>query len=696
MDSSVQLDSLDVIISKVDRKLASLRTQLGAVMQTQLDELTDSLNTVRLIKENTMNIKNRFDDVRNNCRESLRSLRTNTKIDQLYIARKNVLSVVNQIRFTEELPERLKTMSARLNEDYTCLKVVYDEWIQYYSWTQKLKSQIEVISSPTTKEFTEGIYEECFKGVASLGQLLEEKLWEHIYRCMELAQLDPAALVRALTIIEKNQHRRLRAIDFHEHGEEVASWVLNDRDWVGECKDRLLTAIQRRCEHAYNQGNTMKDKLRIGMQLLADLEVVRTKVVPCFPPHYNILQFFIDQYALIANNNMEPFYDDPTLEPGEILVLVEWLDSFCEEVKSWGGADVPVFVEAKKRLMDKFELACTTRMQLWFKRILERNDSAMENDDGLLVTAVPEDIFSLIKTQAELAGEHLKDYALCDAIRICTSTIQTYTEYYQQNLADYSDRDLCALINNNNNLRELIEGIPDMLSDSLTEDAVKEMNAQLSQVTAQLLDLNTAAAHALSDMIIGDIDTARVLEDKCFTEEWLLQEEAEGILTMTSTYQDYFNDLTVWIQSKYFLGMVMIDCLHNSVKRYLKCFSLSTAHFDDGMTIGARIKTDYDSLMSYFTSDAVANVMKYTDRRYRNGEYIAEVLEPIRNLEIFFKQPAEMIVVNGEITDEGYRLMLALVGGRMMQNGIQALMMARSDIGPEDKIMIMNKFSMFN
>lgn len=100
--------------------------------------------------------------------------------------------------------------------------------------------------------------------------------------------------------------------------------------------------------------------------------------------------------------------------------------------------------------------------------------------------------------------------------------------------------------------------------------------------------------------------------------------------------------------------------------------------------------------MSYFTSDAVANVMKYTDRRYRNGEYIAEVLEPIRNLEIFFKQPAEMIVVNGEISDEGYRLMLALVGGRMMQNGIQALMMARSDIGPEDKIMIMNKFSMFN
>ena len=75
--------------------------------------------------------------------------------------------------------------------------------------------------------------------------------------------------------------------------------------------------------------------------------------------------------------------------------------------------------------------------------------------------------------------------------------------------------------------------------------------------------------------------------------------------------------------------------------------------------------------MSYFTSDAVANAMKYTDRRYRNGEYVAEVLLPIRNLEIFLKQPAgmsierylsvEMIVMNGMITDEGYRLLLSLV-----------------------------------
>ena len=113
----------------------------------------------------------------------------------------------------------------------------------------------------------------------------------------------------------------------------------------------------------------MKDKLRIGMQLLSDLEIVRTKLVPCFPPHYNVLQFFITQYAIVANNNvfnfasidlqMECYYSDPTLEPGDILVLVEWLDSFSEEVSSWGADDIPVFVNAKKRLLHQFDVACT-------------------------------------------------------------------------------------------------------------------------------------------------------------------------------------------------------------------------------------------------------------------------------------------------------------------------------------------------
>ena len=85
-----------------------------------------------------------------------------------------------------------------------------------------------------------------------------------------------------------------------------------------------------------------------------------------------------------------------------------------------------------------------------------------------------------------------------------------------------------------------------------------------------------------------------------------MQEEAEGVLTMTSTFQDYFNDLQVWIQSRYFFGLVVIDCLHNSVKRYFKSFSKSKNSFDDCMTLGCRIKTDYEvSLIIRFLTNSL-------------------------------------------------------------------------------------------
>ena len=184
------------------------------------------------------------------------------QIDKLYIARKNVYSVLNQIKFMEELPDRIKVMTARITSDYTfgflspvtpsSLKVVYDEWLEYYAWMWKIKDQIATISDPSRKTLTEEIYQDCFASIQSLQAVLEEKLWEHIYRCIEIAQIDPAALVRALTIIEKNQRRKDKAKRMAERGLTVVSWILNDRDWVDECKDRLLSAIQRRCERAYS------------------------------------------------------------------------------------------------------------------------------------------------------------------------------------------------------------------------------------------------------------------------------------------------------------------------------------------------------------------------------------------------------------------------------------------------------------
>lgn len=56
-----------------------------------------------------------------------------------------------------------------------------------------------------------------------------------------------------------------------------------------------------------------------------------------------------------------------------------------------------------------------------------------------------------------------------------------------------------------------MESITDLVVDSLTEDQQIDLNQLLSTITEPLTELNTTAAHALSDLIIGDIDASNVM-----------------------------------------------------------------------------------------------------------------------------------------------------------------------------------------
>lgn len=88
-----------------------------------------------------------------------------------------------------------------------------------------------------------------------------------------------------------------------------------------------------------------------------------------------------------------------------------------------------------------------------------------------------------------------------------------YVDHYKSRIESEScsDRELCAIINSNNALREYIESITDLVVGSLTEDQQIDLNQLLSTITEPLTELNTMAAHALSDLIIGDIDASHVM-----------------------------------------------------------------------------------------------------------------------------------------------------------------------------------------
>ena len=67
--------------------------------------------------------------------------------------------------------------------------------------------------------------------------------------------------------------------------------------------------------------------------------------------------------------------------------------------------------------------------------------------------------------------------------------------------------------------------------------------------------------------------------------------------------------------------------------------------------------------MSFFTSDSVANAMKFTDRRYRSGEYIAGVLLPLTEESLTFDR-LRTVLSSGKAIEQ----LQSLIGKGYLQN----------------------------
>lgn len=72
--------------------------------------------------------------------------------------------------------------------------------------------------------------------------------------------------------------------------------------------------------------------------LANDLYLVQTKVVPCFPPKYNIFNVYKEKYLKNIYEKIQPFMNEKDLNenPGNLILFAKWLDGFNESLKKVG------------------------------------------------------------------------------------------------------------------------------------------------------------------------------------------------------------------------------------------------------------------------------------------------------------------------------------------------------------------------
>lgn len=172
---------------------------------------------------------------------------------------------------------------------------------------------------------------------------LEERLWSTIRAYRVLAHHNPAPLVAALQVIELQE-----MVDDRLY-EGAASLR---KGWRKRCLHHAASTIQedfapllQRCSHLHScadVGATVADILQTANTFVVQLANMVQHVVPCFPPHYKILDFFCTTY----NAHITSVIDllgvcAQKLSNADILATMAWIQQYGGKLAGLGFSAGP-------------------------------------------------------------------------------------------------------------------------------------------------------------------------------------------------------------------------------------------------------------------------------------------------------------------------------------------------------------------
>jgi len=96
--------------------------------------------------------------------------------------------------------------------------------------------------------------------------------------------------------------------------------------------------IHQKFHQAFYDKEELQDILFETINFVNDLQIVYTKVAPCFPPKYNIFNIYKNKYLEYIQDKMKPFIDEKKLEqnPGNLILIARWLDKFTDGLRKVG------------------------------------------------------------------------------------------------------------------------------------------------------------------------------------------------------------------------------------------------------------------------------------------------------------------------------------------------------------------------
>lgn len=518
---------------------------------------------------------------------------------------------------------------------------------------------------------------EHVKNVWELGDELQFRVLSGVGAAFDLAQANPAgmvALVEAVEVYEsaadefKRDHQG--ALPAAKSGKKKKKNKNKKDDERLSFTDMRRAALEKIAEDFESRGldvfHSLQQKaideaadddleeaqfnaiLRAANNLTYQMELVRTKAAPCFPPYWNVdtlwmtcvaavcSQHIFEQIGGQEGNNLE--YMTVT----QLLDLVAWIESFREKVehtfpnivkinsmkktklrtvkellagkevdmesaKENLGSVINVLWDIHRLAQNQFILRTQTQTTGWLKNVYNADHAKTQTTEGRLTTSLPEDVWALAGVQLRTIRERLtkKSTVLVDASSMVFRLMQLkQRETRGQFLVDLET--CCAASNDFIRMTDQAEIV---LSDlESATDLSNENRGTLEDVANELMRQysNDAvyAAQSVHKYVFQPIDEE--LADHLFEEEWEKMGQSEMAQTLVRTIEDYMGDIEEWMEG--IMVRKAVDALIKaSINFYIRRLLLKAekkgakqSSFTDNQRALTQIGKDIDVIQGYF------------------------------------------------------------------------------------------------
>ena len=571
-DKMLTIDNIKSLINDFHKVANQSSIEVFNKIEHNITELDSSLKSIDQIISNMQETSTKHKKFFSSWKKITMPLNEyGEDLEKLMLAKKNVSLMFNNLEMYVKVQDEIKEMKRLMEEDkYSNLTLVYKK-IRYFEYIRI--ALIEKLKKEARSEKLNNLAEHLLC-VQQFSNEFFDEFWSYFKDAHIICQTRPEFIVKCVRLIEEDKGylNNIKKI-FKTYNEPDQKYRgINESLMIKGKKEKVRETMMVEEEEEENLPQTLLDKLPFlikedfnarfqakkdreetleeTLKIVDELYIIYTKVVPCFPQHYDIFNVYKKAYLENIQLQLKQYLNQDELEnsPGLLIPIAHWLSQFGDGLKKVGvdiyetelAADITYymhyFYEHVNEVLDS-NLNTVLKKDAQDKNKLK---SAKNIDLGNIQSYYATDVYNAITNVIDLLCGDFKGQLLFQIINQIFSKLEQLIKASDENIKKSENLIVaCVYVNDANKCLEQFPKFKKKIKGLLPKDLYKHVKMSYINSTPGVLSMYNQnirnGCQKIIEVMIKEIESKTL--NKMFTSEW----NDEVLEDIFGTFKEYFN-----------------------------------------------------------------------------------------------------------------------------------------------------------